>query len=370
MTVKDYLTKGTGKEAYLVPKRIYNYNLPENRWLKKIIYIYENELRLFRESTLNYCAYVKEELGELKRYGDANIASMRAKERVITELNMYLETVKKILSVSDLIKCQDWFKQIQSVNSLIVPHVLIYDVRYNAFYKMYRELQQDNINIQWSEEYAYSWKVSSKMYEVWCFIKMCRFLISDEIGFEAEGWIFNGLNNNIMLVPDLIPGTEVVFHKENIMIRARYDTKLPRTIDKTEVESTPVFACTKHTKPDIKFDLYKDDVYWCSLIFEVKYRNIQKRLYYNDSKFKEQIRSYKNDYKSPFCRGLDSNFVVRKLNPVDRVWVLNPTHSCTEIIDKQNEGIKFIQLIPGKDHTNVVKELLEEINEALDGALV
>lgn len=148
VTVKDYLTKGTGKEAYLVPKRIYNYNLPENRWLKKIIYIYENELRLFRESTLNYCAYVKEELGELKRYGDANIASMRAKERVITELNMYLETVKKILSVSDLIKCQDWFKQIQSVNSLIVPHVLIYDVRYNAFYKMYRELQQDNINIQ------------------------------------------------------------------------------------------------------------------------------------------------------------------------------------------------------------------------------
>ena len=151
---------------------------------------------------------------------------------MLTELDMYLETVKQILSISDLIKCQDWFKQIQSVKSLIVPHVLIYDVRYNAFYKMYRELQQDNINIQWSQEYAYSWKVSSKMYEVWCFIKMCRFLIADEIGFEAEGWIFNGFNNEIMLVPDLVPGTEVVFYKENIMIRAHYDTKLPRTINK------------------------------------------------------------------------------------------------------------------------------------------
>lgn len=370
VTVKDYLTKGTGEEAYLVPKRIYNYDLPENRWLKKIIYIYENELRLFRESTLNYCAYVKEELGELKRYGDVNNASIRAKKRVLTELDMYLETVKQILSISDLIKCQDWFKQIQSVKSLIVPHVLIYDVRYNAFYKMYRELQQHNINIQWSQEYAYSWKVSSKMYEVWCFIKMCRFLIADEIGFEAEGWIFNGFNNEIMLVPDLVPGTEVVFYKENIMIRAHYDTKLPRTINKTEDKSTPVFACTNHTKPDIRFDLYKDKIYWCSLIFEVKYRNIQKQWYYNDSKCKEQIRSYKNDYKSPFCRGLDPDFVVRKVNPVDRVWVLNPTHSCTEIIDKQNEGIKFIQLIPGKDYTNVIKELLEEINEALYGALV
>ena len=60
--------------------------------------------------------------------------------------------------------------------------MLIFDVRYNAFYKMYRELQQNNVSIQWSENYAYSWKLSSKMYEIWCFIKMCRFLISDKIG--------------------------------------------------------------------------------------------------------------------------------------------------------------------------------------------
>ena len=48
ITVKDYLMKGTGEEKYLVPKRVYNYNLPENRWLKKIIGIYERELYLFQ----------------------------------------------------------------------------------------------------------------------------------------------------------------------------------------------------------------------------------------------------------------------------------------------------------------------------------
>ena len=53
VTVKDYLMKGTGEEEYLVPKRIYNYDLPENRWLKKIIGEYENELRIFEESTYN-----------------------------------------------------------------------------------------------------------------------------------------------------------------------------------------------------------------------------------------------------------------------------------------------------------------------------
>lgn len=52
VTVKDYLMKGTGEEEYLVPKRIYNYDLLENRWLKKIIGEYENELRIFEESNI------------------------------------------------------------------------------------------------------------------------------------------------------------------------------------------------------------------------------------------------------------------------------------------------------------------------------
>jgi hypothetical protein len=370
VTVKDYLMKGTGEEEYLVPKRIYNYDLPENRWLKKIIGDYENELRIFEESTYKYCEYVNKELSELKKFEDANKAVIRAKEKVLAELDKYLETARTILSISELIKSQEWYSQIQPVNSLVVPHVLIFDVRYNAFYKMYKELQQNNVSIRWSENYAYSWKLSSKMYEIWCFIKMCRFLISDEIGFEAQGWIFDEFRNESILIPDLVPGTKVEFHKENIKIKVYYDSTIPGAISSTNKENAPVFAATKHTRPDIKFDLYKDDIYWCSLIFEVKYRNIQKLWAYNDSKCKEQIRAYKNDYKSKYCRGLDPEFVVRKVNPVDRVWVLNPSHSSEDVINKKNEGIKFVQLIPGEDHSNIITELQEEINMALGGELI
>lgn len=132
VTVKDYLMKGTGEEEYLVPKRIYNYDLPENRWLKKIIGDYENELRIFEESTYKYCEYVNKELSELKKFEDANKAVIRAKEKVLAELDKYLETARTILSISELIKSQEWYSQIQPVNSLVVPHVLIFDVRYNA----------------------------------------------------------------------------------------------------------------------------------------------------------------------------------------------------------------------------------------------
>lgn len=338
--------------------------------VKKIIGEYENELRIFEESTYKYCEYVNKELSELKKFEDTNKAVIRAKEKVLTELDKYLETARAILSISELIKSQEWYSQIQDVNSLVVPHVLIFDVRYNAFYKMYKELQQNNVSIQWSENYAYSWKLSSKMYEIWCFIKMCRFLISDEIGFEAQGWIFDEFRNESILIPDLVPGTKVEFHKENIKIKAYYDAKIPGAISSTNKENAPVFAVTRHTRPDIKFDLYKDNIYWCSLIFEVKYRNIQKLWAYNDPKCKEQIRAYKNDYKSKYCRGLNPEFVVRKINPVDRVWVLNPSHSSEDVVDKGSEGIKFVQLIPGKNHDNVINELLKEIDTAVDGALV
>ena len=47
---------------------------------------------------------------------------------------------------------------------------------------------------------------------------------------------------------------------------------------------------------------------------------------------------------------------MRKVNPVDRVWVLNPSHSSEDVINKKNEGIKFVQLIPGEDHSNIITE--------------
>ena len=370
ITVKDYLMKGTGEEKYFVPMRVYNYDLPENRWLKKIVLLYEDELKKFKNSTEKYVECVEEEICELRKYGRSNEAKVKAKTQVLLELNKYLETSKSILSISELIKTQEWYQQINNVDSLIVPHVLMYDVRYNTFYKMYKELQRNNISIQWDESFSYSWKLSSEMYEIWCFIKICRFLMDDEMGFEPQGWIFDKYKEQHMLIPELLPGTCVKFEKDNFTIKAYYNLILGRNIEETNKNNAPIFSNSVHVRPDIRLDLYKDNVFWCTLIFEVKYRTIQNFWNYGDNKCKEQIRAYKNDYKSRYCRGLDPEFVVRKVNPVDRVWVLNPTHSLNGVIDKRNEGIKFVQLIPGENHSNIVKELKDEISMAFDGELI
>ncbi len=372
VTIKDYLRKGTGEEKYFVPNRFYNYDLPENRWLKKIIGIYENELQSFKAATTKYRTTLQSEIQELYKYKNKNIAMIRSKENVLIELEHYLETAKTILSVSELIKGQDWYQQIKPVKSLVIPHVLIYDVRYNAFYKMYKELQQNKTSIHWNERYSYSWKLSSKMYEVWCFIKICRFLISDEIDFEAQGWVFDELKKEHMLIPELLSGTKVEFSKDDMKIKLYYDTVLPGGMKDTNKETKPIYASTEHKRPDIRMDLYKNEIFWSSLIFEIKYRNLENIWYKKEFSCKEQIRAYKNNLKSVFTKvssPKNPEYIARKFLPVDRVWVLNPTHSKDDVIDRRDEGIKFVQLIPGEEHNSIIKELREEIDMAFDGEL-
>ena len=76
VTFRDYLKKGEGKQSYLVPKRICNYNLPENRWLKKIITFYESELHAFETSTKQYIELLHIELKELVKFRDKNQISI------------------------------------------------------------------------------------------------------------------------------------------------------------------------------------------------------------------------------------------------------------------------------------------------------
>ena len=243
---------------------------------------------------------------------------------------------------------------------------------------MYQELRQESVKIQWSEGYAYSQKRSEKLYEIWCFVKDCRFLIREEIGFEPQGWIFDEFSEGRVLIPELLSGTVVEFVKGEFRIKLHYDEPLCRQLEDTTKENQPVFTKGRHYRPDIRMDLYREDVYWSTIIFEVKYRKIQsifqdktKKQNRDTKSFCEnQIRGYKNELHSKYCRGLDENFVLRKLNPVDRVWVLNPTHHEGNIIDKEEEGIKLIQLIPGKNHQKIILELKEEISEAFDGELI
>jgi hypothetical protein len=362
MTIRDYLKRGTVKEKYLIPKYKYDFDLPENRWLKKIINYYKNVLKEFHDSLEKYIEEVTNNIDKLKKYNNSN-AELRAKENVLEQLKKYRATSIAILNASNMLKNQEWYSTVGRVSDNQVPHVMIYDARYSAFYKMYKELLLKNFNIKWSQSYTYCWKISSKMYEIWCYIKICRFLSSKELGFKAEGWIFDNIENN-MLIPDLISGTMVKFSRDNCIIKVYYDSYLKQNDLSTDKESMPVYSKNRHRRPDVRLDLYKENLYWSSLIFEVKYRTVSSFWSSGDSGCKEQIRAYKNDILSPFCKNYSRDYSIRKLRPIDRVWVLHPSTSENQIIDKSDEGIKFVRLKPNENYSIVIDELKSEIENA------
>ena len=57
---------------------------------------------------------------DLEKYAERNIAVINAKKNVLGELKKYLETVRTILSISELIKSQEWYQEIREVDSLAI----------------------------------------------------------------------------------------------------------------------------------------------------------------------------------------------------------------------------------------------------------
>ena len=70
----------------------------------------------------------------------------------------------------------------------------------------------------------------------------------------------------------VLSGTVVGFVKGEFRIKLHYDEPLCRQLEDTTKENQPVFTKGRHYRPDIRMDLYREDVYWSTIIFEVKYR--------------------------------------------------------------------------------------------------
>lgn len=79
--------------------------------------------------------------------------------------------------------------------------------------------------------------------------------------------------------------------KGEFRIKLHYDEPLCRQLEDTTKENQPVFTKGRHYRPDIRMDLYREDVYWSTIIFEVKYRKIQS-IFQDKTKKQNRIRSH------------------------------------------------------------------------------
>lgn len=345
-TMRRYATRSGCEARWKVPMKKTCYDIQDNRLLKNMLQEYDHKLAEF--------------ISMLNDETSLELASEHDKEM----FSEFRETAEKLKKVTAILKAQEWFRTVGKLSEPYIPHSFILDARYNTIYQMHMELKQNEIQVHLNPEFDYTWKRSSYLYEMWCFFKVCHFLLN-KFDLESSDWNFD-LNKEIFF-PFLKEGTKVCFSNIKTKIDVIYDQCLPLSKDDTDIEH-PLYIAKQHgdhrnhNRPDIVMNIYdkESDVYIGSIILECKYRKLYS--FWNDDSTrssKGQLEAYYNNARSSYLlSGLGEMLNIR---PVNKVLALSPDDRA-EGLEQQDFGIEIKTFKPSKEEKDTVESLiLEEI---------
>ena len=356
-TVKKYLQRGAVNHTLLVPRRDIVYDIQENRLLKKIVKAYDEKLAHFIDvicSTLNYRKQ------RLTRYPKHSLYV----EKYIQGLESYLATAEKLKKITNIIKSAEWFQTVKNPEDMFIPHSFAVDSRYGSLYRMYSEMNKRNFSVQLDPQYSYSWKKSSSLYEMWCYICICRSFLQEytEVGLRVQDIFMKD-----HLFPFLKSGTKILLENEDSAVEIIYDSVLPKKSEQVKLYGHPLYITGKHTRPDICINMYSKKSGWYvgSFIIECKYRSLKAFWYGNTWSSREQIKAYHNDSKSPlFFNGFLDLFTSSR--PVLHVFTFTP-----DIFDEReysDDQVTLLTFRPTRDR-NIVEKVCERLIDEVSNAV-
>ncbi|WP_066872674.1 nuclease domain-containing protein [Clostridium mediterraneense] len=268
------------------------------------------------------------------------------------------DIAKKMKNSINILKITGWYNSLSEKNDFDIPYVMFQDSRYSIIYKVYLELKKDKFSVELDSKYAFQMKRTDKLYEIWCYIKICR-ILKEELNFEIiDGWIFEQeINNKKLIVSELKSNTRIAFKNNDIIMNLTYDFPIPRSDSETSKFKDPLYSIRNSNRTDGRLDIYKNKVYIGSIIFEFKYRD-RKYLWNYSSKSNNcitpQLLDYASGCKSSYIFSSEcesSNIFSRRLTPVNNVFVLCPesTYNKNEIHEVEDYCLKFINFKPNKN---------------------
>ena len=255
-------------------------------------------------------------------------------------------------------------RSVSSRRPLHVPKSLVLNTRYNSIYKMYLDNIRSITEIDLESEYEYYWKRTDTLYEIWCFIRVVKGLMSK--GFiPICGWLFD--ESNVMQeLPFLHDETRVTFVKDDLKLNLIFNEPMKKESIKNTLDS-PVKTSSTRNKPDIRLDIIVDgNKFVGSLILEVKYKKLVNIVQRDNGRQRQQLLSYKQNtmsdilsFPEAIARSLQAVVAVISLYPSDENGSKAPNYF-------ENEGIYFHLLNPSSNE-NALSSLIERfIDERLN----
>lgn len=380
VTIRNHLSSA-GKPGFMkAPIKNMEYDLSENRWVKKIVLEVSSLLNDFVNEVEFILIKKKKRIEEMKRYSqDGNTIMLNKEEKTLSYINELRTKAMKMISSINILKSTEWYSSIKSREIFSLPHVLIQDSRYNILYKVYERLHSKEFNFNDEETLSLQWKRTDKLYEMWCYIKLCRTL--NDLGYEPINNKENSYRrkNNRKLFYDLEENTVKEFLKDDIKIKVYYDAKIPNSSERSDFNNNPLFIRASNNKPDGRLDVYKDGRYLGSIIFEFKYRKkevIWDNEFYKrmDQGIEKQLIAYGTSCASKFILRKADEKIEKRLPifPVNKVIILYPKANSEYInMDEvEDYNLKFIKFKPKKNLELLKNELKEEIELILENELL
>ena len=227
------------------------------------------------------------------------------------------------------------------------------------------ELKQNEVQIHLNPEFDYTWKRSSYLYEMWCFLKVCHFCF-EKLDLEYSDWNFD-LKGEVFF-PFLKEGTMVRFSNPVIRVDVVYDQCLPLEKEATDINH-PLYIAKQHgdhrnhNRPDIVLNVYDKErnVYLGSIILECKYRKLHS-FWSEDStrSSRGQLEAYYNNARSShLLAGLGESFNIR---PISKVLALSPDDRA-DGLEQEDFGIEIKTFKPTEDgrEEHINQWIFEEI---------
>lgn len=355
-TVKYYLQKGAADNKLLVPHRKVIYDIPENRILKHIIKFFDKKLSQFSTIVAETIRYHKQCSQKNQLY----------ERKYIEGLTVYLNTVNRLKMITNIIKSAEWYQEITEICEVFVPHSFALDPRYGTLYRVYTEMNSEDFSVQLNPQYSYSWKKSSLLYEMWCYICVCRYLLQEYSLVSSQ---FDDIFTKNQLFPFLESGTKINLENDDLLLEIVYDVCLPDNSSEINLHDRPLFMTEKHCRPDICIDLYskKSNWYIGSIIIECKYRKLTSFWSGSTWSSKEQIRAYHNGSKSKFyCGGTLE--AIASPRPVSQVLVFSPDDSGKGSREYRDDNV-YIKVFKPTPDRSYIKEACDDLFQAIQKQL-
>ncbi|MCL6454727.1 MAG: DUF2357 domain-containing protein [Alicyclobacillus sp.] len=398
VTMRDRLTHPERVESLMVPIRQVDHDLPENRWVVKIVEYVRRCLEDVLSAIAVQQAYVEGELEQALYYAEdpETSAQVREKRMLLAELGRHAERARQMQHGLSLVSKEPWFQDLRRAGepSAAVPHVLRYDARYRALYQLYRELKSGDVSIVIDPAFSYQWKRTDLLYELWGFLGVCTAL--EAVGFAPQrGWVYDAVSSSgvasavpwggrdaggtRMFLPMLAPETLVAMELGDVRLHVVYDGTLPSRASQTNLDRVPLHMLGGyHTRPDTRIDVFDRSVYVGSIVIDFKYTS--PTAIWNPSarpnrrtRSTHQLMAYATDSQSVWLYGADISHQVREqMRPVIEVWGVYPQNeSYRQLPQAQYDDahhVRLVPLSPGMDNHHFSAELEAAVRRVLEVA--